>query len=145
MKKCSNCKIEKEDSEFGFKNKASGRLQPFCKTCNKVKSKEYYNSNREEHKKETIKRKKKVIFENRKLLYDHYSSHPCIDCGEKDPMVLELDHIKDKDMAVSKAVGRGWSKERVLAEIAKCEVRCANCHRRKTAKQQGWYKDFLER
>lgn len=145
MKKCSSCKIEKEENEFGFKNKAFGRLQPFCKECNKVKSKEYYNSNREEHKRETIKRKKKVIFENRKLLYDYYSSHPCIDCGEKDPMVLELDHIKDKDMAVSKAVGRGWSKERILAEIAKCEVRCANCHRRKTAKQQGWYKEFLER
>jgi 5-methylcytosine-specific restriction endonuclease McrA len=145
MKKCSNCKIEKEETEFGFKNKAIGRLQPFCKECNKIKSKQYYNSNREEHKRETIKRKKKVIFENRKLLYDYYFSHPCIDCGEKDPMVLELDHIKDKDMAVSKAVGRGWSKERILAEIAKCEVRCANCHRRKTAKQQGWYKEFLER
>jgi hypothetical protein len=37
--------------------------------------------------------------------------------------------------------GYGWN--RILAEIAKCQVRCANCHRRKTARDFKWFKtDF---
>lgn len=143
MKKCDGCKNIKEDKDFAFKEKAKNKLQPLCRECNKIKSREYYYSNQEKHKKITTQRKKKVILENRKLLYNHYLNNPCVDCGEKDPMVLELDHQRDKDMPVSTAVGRGWSKQRVINEIAKCVVRCANCHRRKTAKDYGWYKDLI--
>jgi hypothetical protein len=42
-------------------------------------------------------------------------------------------------MAVGQLVGRRWGWETIEAEIAKCEVRCANCHRRKTALEWDWY------
>ena len=88
---------------------------------------------------------KKVILENRRKLFDFYTNNACVDCGESNPIVLELDHRKgsEKHSEVSNMVGGGLSWATIEKEIEKCEVRCANCHRIKTAEQQGWYKDFL--
>jgi hypothetical protein len=58
---------------------------------------------------------------------------PCTDCGESYPYyVMDLDHVgDDKAMIVSKLVNFGAT-QRLLDEIAKCEVVCANCHRVRT-------------
>jgi hypothetical protein len=56
-----------------------------------------------------------------------------VDCGESDPIVLEFDHIRGKKVGdVSTLAGQAFSWHKLSAEIAKCEVRCANCHRRRT-------------
>jgi hypothetical protein len=69
----------------------------------------------------------------------HLQNNPCIDCGEADIVVLEFDHIgDDKKFNISDATRRGYSLDKVVAEIAKCEVRCANCHRKKTYERGGW-------
>lgn len=73
------------------------------------------------------------------LLHEFLRSHPCVDCGQTDIVLLEFDHIDPatKTMPVGTMVGhRPWST--VLAEIQKCVVRCANCHRRRTAQHQQW-------
>ena len=63
--------------------------------------------------------------------------HPCVDCGESDPVVLEFDHLGDKKFGIADGIrNRNW--QDVLDEIAKCEVVCANCHRRRTAKRGGF-------
>lgn len=69
-------------------------------------------------------------------------THPCVDCGEKDWRVLEFDHRNRtmKKAAVSNLITQGISIDRIEQEIAQCDVRCANCHRRRTIKQLGWYK-----
>ena len=59
-----------------------------------------------------------------------------MDCGESDPLVLEFDHLRDKSFAISRGwADRGW--ESILREIEKCEVVCANCHRRRTLTRRG--------
>jgi len=70
-------------------------------------------------------------------MLEYLSARFCIDCGERDPIILEFDHIvrKDKKKQVSKMLSGHYSWEKVLVEIKKCEIRCANCHRRKTYSQ----------
>lgn len=64
---------------------------------------------------------------------------PCVDCGESDPIVLTFDHLSDKITDVAKMI-QSYSWAAVEREIAKCDVRCFNCHMRRTAHQRGWYK-----
>jgi hypothetical protein len=143
MKTCTVCKEEKELSEFNKNKTRKDGHNNICKVCSQERSKRYYDENRDHHKGIVYGRKRKVINENRKKLFEYYSSHPCVVCGEKDPIVLELDHRDDveKIADVSNLMDRNWTL--IQEEIDKCDVRCANCHRRRTAKQQGWYKDFL--
>lgn len=67
----------------------------------------------------------------RAFVRDYKVAHGCIDCGERNPLVLDLDHRDptEKVLAVSDLVNRGVGLETVAAELAKCDVRCANCHR----------------
>jgi hypothetical protein len=59
---------------------------------------------------------------------------PCADCGGTFPAVcMDFDHVGgDKDRNVADMVRRAVSSARLLAEIAKCEVVCSNCHRIRT-------------
>ena len=69
----------------------------------------------------------------------HLKANPCVDCGETDPIILEFDHItNDKHFNISDATRHGYGMKKLIAEIAKCEVRCANCHRKKTYERSGW-------
>jgi len=69
----------------------------------------------------------------------HLKANPCVDCGETNIIVLEFDHIgDDKQFNISDAVRHGYGMAKIEAEIAKCEVRCANCHRKKTYERGGW-------
>lgn len=64
----------------------------------------------------------------------------CMICCENDPIVLDFDHREqsDKSLQLGDACKRGYSLEKLLAEAEKCDVLCANCHRRRTAQQLGW-------
>lgn len=85
-------------------------------------------------------RKNEQIEMNRFWVHEYLLAHPCIDCGEADPVVLEFDHVdpSQKKSIVSRLVAGGYSIRRIQKEILLCEVRCANCHKRRTAVQQNW-------
>jgi hypothetical protein len=61
----------------------------------------------------------------------------CVDCGLKDILVLEFDHVSEKQAHVPQLARWGCSLKRLKREIARCEVRCANCHRRRTIAARG--------
>lgn len=137
MKVCSTCRRELPLSEFS--KKRLNRLQASCKECNRKYNKTHYQNNKDVY----IKKAKVWDDRNRQAnlsyLLEYLLEHPCVDCGESDPLVLEFDHLRDKTKNISTLwQAATWST--VLKEIEKCEVRCANCHRRKTAQQFGHLK-----
>ncbi len=113
-------------------------LQPRCRRC----CAEWYAANREVHVAKVRARVTAARDEHRVKLVDIFAEHPCVDCGEDDLRVLEFDHRPGvvKRGEVTKLVSDGMSWAVIEAEIAKCDVRCANCHRRRTSERAGWWK-----
>ena len=100
----------------------------------RIASQRYYERNRErlceEKRLRRVKRKGRIA-----LLKVQRGG--CVDCGEKDPRVLDFDHREGetKCMEIGSFFARAaWSD--VLAEVEKCDVRCANCHRKTTARRR---------
>jgi hypothetical protein len=76
-------------------------------------------------------------------VFHYLQEHPCKDCGETDPVVLTFDHVRGKKIAnIAAMMAAKYSWKTIEKEIAKCEVRCANCHTRKSAKQFGYRKYY---
>lgn len=69
---------------------------------------------------------------NIRFVYDYLRAHPCVDCGEQDLVVLELDHVGPKRASVLALAWGEYGLDTLQWEIAQCEVRCANCHRKVT-------------
>lgn len=142
MKKCTRCKIEKPIEEFNFKIKETGLRQLQCKECTRLLIKNHYNTNKEYYLLKARKRNKILRDEINLYIYEYLSKNPCVDCGESDVVVLEFDHIglvpKLNTVSFLARVHRPINE--IQSEIDKCEVRCANCHKRKTAKDFKWFK-----
>jgi transcription elongation factor Elf1 len=79
---------------------------------------------------------KKLVHQNKqelkKRLKEIKETSGCIDCGEKNHIVLDFDHLQDKKYNISRMIHDGFSWAAIKKEIAKCEVVCANCHRIRT-------------
>jgi 5-methylcytosine-specific restriction endonuclease McrA len=141
MKRCSTCQELKNEKEFNKnKSKADG-LQTICRACNKASSAAYYQNNKDEHKNVVYENKLANIKVLQEFVIEYLKEHVCVDCGESDYIVLEFDHVRGvKRKAISAMIQNSYSLDSLKEEIEKCDVRCANCHKRKSAKQLGYYK-----
>jgi hypothetical protein len=83
--------------------------------------------------KQTVRRR-----EIRAFVWQWKVDHACVDCGESDPRCLDFDHREpsEKVFELSNSAAVTRSLDTVTHEIAKCDIRCANCHRKKTHKNQ---------
>jgi len=140
MKRCPKCNAEKPKSEFGKNKSRYDGLQGNCKTCRNEYLGKWYQDNKEIQKQRVAKTKPARQKEIKLKLIEYYDSHPCVDCGESDWQVLESDHIGEKTLDICKMFLRGFSWDSIQEELKQCETRCANCHKRKTTKQFGYYK-----
>ncbi len=134
MKRCGRCREWKSCEAFARRTARGDGLQPFCKLCQHVTYTTHYAKNRAAYRAMLTERTNRQRAINRRLIADHLARHPCVDCGLTDRIVLEFDHVRGTKVAsIASMTFAPVALATLKAEIAKCEVRCANCHRRRTA------------
>jgi len=140
MKQCQICKADKSESEFGNNKTKFDGLQSYCKSCSRAKDKKCYSTNPDRARK-IRDRERSTRVSNRQWLMTLLVGKSCIDCGMSNVVCLDYDHVRGtKYKSVSRM--KGQSQKRILAEIAKCDVRCSNCHRIRHAKENNWIIDL---
>lgn len=140
-KRCCRCGEVKPSEAFSFKDQQKGILHSYCRACHASWNRGHYERTRATYIASAKRNNARYELENLRRLVAYLLEHPCVDCGECDPLVLDFDHRdrSTKRMSVSSLLRYAcWAP--LEAEIAKCDVRCANCHRRRTAQQFGWRK-----
>jgi len=144
---CPKCRQDKAPSEFGRSKARSTGRQLWCRACKATYDQDLYRGSPDRKRSIQANNKAKAI-ENAKRVFLYLLAHPCQDCGAKDPVVLEFDHVSgEKSSAITDMVrGGAYRWDTIAAEIEKCVVRCANCHRRRTAVQLGYrtWRDLRE-
>jgi hypothetical protein len=137
---CTKCGVVKPIEDFGWKDRPRGKRHAVCKPCTAVRSNKWYYQNKEAHIQNVMVHKESARAEAREYVWDFLATHPCISCGETDPIVLEFHHRSGKEKEISRMVADGLSVATIQNEIDKCDVLCANCHRRLTSQNRGWFR-----
>jgi transposase-like protein len=131
LRRCGRCRHELPLECF---NRLGDGHQWWCRTCFAA----YFRARGELHRDQSKAAKRARTRSLRAHVLEYLRGHPCVDCGESDPVVLEFDHIGDKTAAIAALVSDGAPLKTIDTEIARCEVVCANCHKRRTARRARW-------
>jgi len=138
---CNHCQQLKDEEDFNWRYKALGVRNKSCRECQHAFNKTYYEGDAKERHLQQVKERTEAAREAaREFVYQYLLNHPCQNCGETDPRVLEFHHVGKKDMEITRMVSGGWSIARIQEEISRCQVLCANCHRKITVAERGWFR-----
>lgn len=136
-KKCSKCQKSKPLSEFAKNKSKKDGLSVNCRECKSAYNKAHYSGNKGYYV-EKAERNKAPLIEAAQKIINEAKSVPCTDCHRSyPPYVMDFDHLdpNEKEFNISAIRSNVYSIKgltRLKAEIAKCEVVCANCHRERT-------------
>ena len=138
-KRCPRCTEVKPRSAFARAKKRSDGLQPYCRRCRSDLDHERYE--RQVGRAVPRRSRTSFAFARDPWLRSLKTGRPCTDCGRVfDPQVMQWDHLpgfeKAGDIAGPWRAGR--TPAEILAEIAKCELVCTNCHTLRTFARNGW-------
>lgn len=133
--RCVTCQEEKDATAFT----ASWlkRRSKVCRDCKAEYNLRWYDENKRAHVDDVLENNARYTARAREVVRQA-KSVPCAECGRTfPPVVMDFDHVRgEKLLDVSQLVKRTPSLRRLLAEIAKCEVVCANCHRIRTVRRR---------
>jgi hypothetical protein len=93
---------------------------------------EWYRNNSLTGKESVRKRKIKI----KKWFYDYKSLLSCSICSESHPAIIDFHHKGNKREQVAQMAHYGYSIESIKKEMEKCDILCANCHRKLHWKKQ---------
>ena len=139
---CSRCEKTKPLTDFNRNKTSRDGVQTYCRECQRTHDKENYAKSAKRRKQIADRRKVNATQRNATQARDeaqayiaaYLKSHPCVDCGETNIITLQFDHVRGEKLNnVSNLMGGGYTLNAIKQEVAKCVVRCANCHSIKTA------------
>jgi hypothetical protein len=128
FKICTKCGENKPETSFG---KTHGRLRSECNWCKALSARQWRENNRV---KRSADRKRRLV-ELNEFINNMKDDKPCADCNlPHSYWRLDFDHRngEKKLFEISKLKAGLYSKKKILEEIAKCDLVCANCHRLRT-------------
>ena len=129
-RRCAKCGEVKPLEGFPKNRTKTGGHGYDCRDCHAEKQREKYRQYSKDHREAEYARRRakwEVVYALKDV--------PCADCGIRYPRhVMDFDHLGEKEFGIS--AGRYKSLKRLLAEAAKCEVVCANCHRERTYRRR---------
>jgi hypothetical protein len=139
---CGKCGMTLSVEQFNWKDKARERRHTRCRGCTSAFSRSHYEQNKAVYKRRAKEHNRKQADFLRQKVLEYVAAHPCVDCGETNPVLLDFDHREraEKSFTIGKVLTDGYSWDTIRAEIEKCDVRCVRCHRLRTALQFGWYR-----
>jgi len=147
IKLCKKCGLEKPSTNDYFSlcwNRKDG-FYPYCKDCVNKRNRERHKNGNITYKTKIKKQRLALISRNQEYIFGYLSQKSCIDCGENRLGVLEFDHVRgEKKYSLCEMAHNSISLKKIIEEISKCEVRCANCHRLKTNNQFGYLRNIFE-
>ena len=140
-KVCVVCKKRRRRTSFNKNRSRKDGVQSRCKLCDRAYARGLYRKGDRKYKKAIYTRRTERLREKREWIVGYLRDHPCVDCGERDIVVLEFDHMNSSEKVdgVMSLLNKGASLNRIKREVAKCVVRCANCHRRRTSHRFNWW------
>jgi hypothetical protein len=99
----------------------------------KYNKKHYYNNKRKRYL-INVENKSKI----RQFILDYKKDKKCRDCNENHISCLQFHHIdpKEKDFSLYEASQHQYSQAKILKEIEKCIILCANCHAKLHCKEK---------
>lgn len=119
---------------FRRRARSADGFQASCKTCQADYDKSWYEANKIKRRGMIRARNLEANERNKEWVASYLLAHPCVDCGEDDLVTLDFDHVcGGKVDSVTELLNTYRSLKRIKEEVGKCEVRCANCHRKRHA------------
>ncbi len=93
-------------------------------------NRDYYQRNRNSLLEKQREKNRRFAENRRKWLIEYKKTLSCVRCGENHPATFNFHHkiTSEKSFEIGNAICLGVSLKRLMAEIEKCEVLCANCH-----------------
>ena len=92
QKRCCRCREQKDEADFNFKSRVSGRRHPFCRDCQHAWNRGHYERNKATYIANAQRNSARYWEENLRRIVQYLIEHPCVDCGKADLLVLEFDH-----------------------------------------------------
>ena len=133
MKRCPSCGVQKPHSDFTRNRRRPDGLQSYCTDCSRAYQRRHYARYSEKYRARAQVRNEQKRAVIRRII-KAAKARPCADCGVEYPaFVMDFDHLdpRQKRFTIGHAY-RTWRTSELLAEIRKCDVVCANCHRIRT-------------